>query len=106
MPEKPKPFKPMPQRRPRERRASASARGYGRSWQKASKAYLMAHPLCECQECQDEQRILSAEVVDHIIPHKGNMVLFWDESNWCAMNGRCHNRKTAKEDGGFGRKAT
>jgi 5-methylcytosine-specific restriction protein A len=43
--------------------------------------------------------------VDHIIPHKGNMNLFWDKRNWQSMCGRCHSKKTAKEDGGFGNKS-
>jgi prophage lambdaSa04, HNH endonuclease family protein len=28
--------------------------------------------------------------------------LFWDKTNWQAMSKRCHDRKTAREDGGFG----
>jgi hypothetical protein len=43
-----------------------------------------------------------ANVVDHIIPHRGDMELFWDESNWQSMCEPCHNRKTASEDGAFG----
>jgi len=45
-----------------------------------------------------------AVVVDHIIPHRGDLALFWDEkNNWQALCHRCHSRKTAREDGGFGR---
>lgn len=43
-----------------------------------------------------------ATIVDHIIPHKGNMELFWDRDNWQAMSKECHDKKTAREDGGFG----
>jgi len=46
-----------------------------------------------------------ADVVDHIIPHRGNQKLFWDTKNWQAMNHVCHNRKTAREDGGFGNRS-
>ena len=42
-------------------------------------------------------------VVDHIIPHKGDKVLFWDRSNWQPLCKTCHDTKTAREDGGFGR---
>ena len=35
-----------------------------------------------------------ATVVDHIIPHRGDMKLFWDESNWQALCESCHNHKT------------
>ena len=30
------------------------------------------------------------------------MRLFWDVSNWQSMAVECHNRKTVREDGGFG----
>lgn len=45
-------------------------------------------------------------LVDHIIPHKGDMELFWDRNNWQAMAKECHDKKTATEDGGFGKPQT
>jgi 5-methylcytosine-specific restriction protein A len=34
-------------------------------------------------------------VVDHVIPHKGDRALFWDEANnWQALCARCHALKT------------
>jgi len=47
-------------------------------------------------------RVYIAEVVDHIIPHKGDPVLFWSVSNLQGLTRSDHNRKTAMEDGGFG----
>ena len=44
----------------------------------------------------------AASVVDHRVPHRGDMALFWDSSNWQSMAKECHDRKTATEDGGFG----
>lgn len=44
-------------------------------------------------------------MVDHIIPHKGDQSLFWDQMNWESLCARCHGLKTATEDGGFGREA-
>ncbi|MDF2567900.1 MAG: endonuclease [Oscillospiraceae bacterium] len=80
------------------KRESSSKRGYGKKWQKESKKHLALHPFCvECGELATD--------VDHIIPHKGNMNLFWDKRNWQSMCGRCHSKKTAKEDGGFGNKS-
>jgi len=29
--------------------------------------------------------------------------MFWDERNWQALCKPCHDAKTAREDGGFGR---
>lgn len=85
------------------RRGSARSRGYDSKWEKGRKRYLRAHPFCECKECRAEGRTRAATVVDHIIPHRGDKKLFWDENNWQAMSKPCHDRKTAKEDGGFGR---
>lgn len=85
------------------KRESSTQRGYGYRWQQTSKGFLRAHPLCQCSECKEgELQLKPSNVVDHIIPHKGDMVLFWDRSNWMAMNESCHNKKTAREDGGFG----
>ena len=84
-------------------RDAASKRLYGWQWQKAAKAFLQANPMCECPECKGVKRV--ATVVDHRIPHRGDVALFWDECNWQAMAKPCHDRKTASEDGGFGNRS-
>lgn len=38
-----------------------------------------------------------AQHVDHIIPHRGDLRLFWDRTNWQGLCVGCHNRKTAQE---------
>ena len=88
-------------------RKSAAKRGYGRRWRKASQAFLdchvardYGHPLCVW--CKQEGRIVRATVVDHIVPHRGDRKRFWDRTNWQPMCKRCHDAKTAREDGGFG----
>ena len=83
-------------------RATANSRGYNRRWRRARKMFLAEHPLCA--ECEKNGRLTAATVVDHIIPHKGDQSLFWDESNWQPLCKRCHDRKTVREDGGFGNK--
>lgn len=75
---------------------SASARGYGRRWQKASKAFLHRNPLCV--QCAKQGRYVKATVVDHVIPHRGDPVLFWDQNNWQALCKPCHDKKTGMED--------
>jgi len=85
-------------------RASSHERGYTRAWQRARGAYLREHPLCECAEHVGRDDAPAATVVDHIRPHRGDRELFWDRDNWRAMAKPCHDRKTARQDGGFGRR--
>lgn len=82
-------------------RQSAHKRGYGVMWRKARAVYLFDNPLCV--HCEQEDKITAASVVDHRIPHKGDNRLFWDRSNWQGLCKRCHDIKTATDDGGFGR---
>jgi 5-methylcytosine-specific restriction protein A len=77
-------------------RASEYKHLYNYRWQKLRKAFLTLHPLCECDHCKaGELRVLVANVVDHKVPHKGNIELFWDQANWQAMNKVCHDRHKA-----------
>jgi 5-methylcytosine-specific restriction endonuclease McrA len=70
-------------------------RGYDYRWQQARARFLAEHPLCQCQECDDgRKRVMPATVVDHRIPHRGDLDLFWDRSNWQAMSKACHDAKT------------
>ena len=76
-------------------RGTASQRGYGADWRRARARYLRDHPLCAiCGE--------TATHVDHVVAHRGDPALFWDESNWQALCASCHARKTASRDAGFG----
>ena len=75
---------------------SAASRGYGSAWQKASREFLRAHPLCE--ECMKRGKYVRATVVDHVIPHRSDAALFWDRSNWRPLCKRCHDQKTRRED--------
>ncbi|MEY8001598.1 HNH endonuclease signature motif containing protein [Clostridium sp. Mt-5] len=75
-------------------RKSASKRGYNTRWNKARKTYLTNHPLCV--ECMKEDKVTPATVVDHIKPHRGDMKLFWDVSNWQSLCKIHHDKKTAR----------
>lgn len=74
----------------------AAKRGYSSKWQRASKKFLQSHPLCA--ECMKQGRYTKATVVDHIVPHRGDQKLFWDQNNWQAMCKTCHDKKTWDED--------
>lgn len=87
-----------------ERRGSSAERGYSYAWQKARAGFLRNHPLCKAHD--DKGEVVPATVVDHIVPHRGDRALFWDSSNWQPLCKRCHDIKTAREDGAFGRLPT
>lgn len=83
------------------RRGSRHERGYTSRWDRYRRRYLWQHPLCV--RCAAEDVVEAATVVDHIRPHRGDQELFWDPNNHQALCKPCHDRKTATEDGGFGR---
>ena len=102
MPQRPDRYRPLPRpARAPDQRPTAAARGYGREWREQSKGHLHKHPLCV--RCAANGLTVAATVVDHVTPHKGNRQLFWARSNWQSLCERCHNVKTATEDGAFGR---
>ena len=74
------------------KRKNATDRGYDSRWRKARRHYLMRNPLCV--ECLGNGRTTAAIVVDHIVDHKGDQRIFWDESNWRALCKPCHDTKT------------
>jgi 5-methylcytosine-specific restriction enzyme A len=47
-------------------------------------------------ECEKTGRIEAANVVDHIIPHRGDMELFWDADNWQSLCRAHHDAKTRR----------
>ena len=73
-------------------RGSATERGYDAKWRRARKRFLRSHPLCA--NCLSQGVLTPATVVDHIVPHRGDRALFWDENNWQPLCKSCHDRKT------------
>lgn len=90
---------PEHQRKREQERGTAHQRGYDAHWRKARLVYLRRNPLCVL--CKAERRIVQATVVDHELDHKGDVRLFWDESNWRALCKPHHDRRT--DAGDFGR---
>ncbi|MEX2642136.1 MAG: HNH endonuclease signature motif containing protein [Acetobacterales bacterium] len=81
----------------RRRRGSAAARLYGHAWRKARAAFLWLNPLCS--DCAARGETVPATEVDHVKPHRGDRLLFWDRRNWQPLCKPCHSRKTAEENG-------
>lgn len=115
MPTRPQQFHPIPasvrraqSRQYEQQRGSSTQRGYDYRWQKASKLYLKSHPYCvHCEARGHIERGSKSNplCVDHVIPHRGDYALFWDQDNWQSLCKYHHDRKTVQEDGGFGRHA-
>ncbi|MCH7573597.1 MAG: HNH endonuclease [Candidatus Marinimicrobia bacterium] len=83
-------------------RPSAHRRGYGPRWRRYRLGFLREHNFCVRCKADGQQTV--ATVVDHVVPHQGpDDPRFWDPGNHQALCKRCHDRKTATQDGGFGR---
>ncbi|MEN8641071.1 HNH endonuclease [Pseudomonas sichuanensis] len=63
-------------------------RPYDYQWQQAREGWLRKNPLCV--RCKQSGINKSATVVDHIQPHRGDMALFWDRTNWQSLCTNCH----------------
>ena len=73
----------------------AAKRGYNRRWQKA-RSRIWKHIRFVCSA--PSRQVRPATVVDHIIPHRGDQKLFWDQNNWQSLCKSCHDKKTLTED--------
>ena len=73
-------------------RGNAAERGYDGKWRSARALFLKKNPLCA--KCRETGKLTPATVVDHIIPHRGDPVLFWNRSNWQPLCKDCHDHKT------------
>lgn len=86
-------------------RASRQSRGYGNKWARRAALFRTQYPLCGMRpnnqppvmsQCHDQQRVTLAYQVDHVIPHRGNQALFWDEPhNWQSLCAACGARKSS-----------
>jgi len=77
-------------------RSASSARGYTAAWRRARLEFLGRHPWCVMHLALG-QHVL-ANVVDHVVPHRGDPVLFWDRSNWQALCKLCHDSYKQRQD--------
>ena len=75
-------------------RLSATDRGYGYAWRKIRDAYLRDHP--DCEVCGDV-----ATDVDHIVSRRRGGTD--DDSNLMSLCHTHHSRKTAQQDGRWGK---
>jgi len=61
----------------------------GSRWRRLRRLYLDESPLCVW--CLRKNQIVAANVVDHILPHRGRSDLFYASDNLQALCADCHN---------------
>jgi 5-methylcytosine-specific restriction endonuclease McrA len=75
------------------KRGSSRARGYDSKWDRERAAFLKANPICNFCPAP-------SKVVDHKTPHKGDMRVFWDRSNWQGLCTHCHSSTKQRQERG------
>lgn len=64
-------------------------------WKTRRRLFLKQNPFCV--ECKKENRLVFAEICDHIAPHKGDWRLFIDNDNLQPLCKFHHGLKSQKE---------
>ena len=78
-----------------ERGQLSRSTAYGQTrWRAISAIQLSKHPLC--QRCHVFNVTTIADHADHIIPHRGDMELFW-KGQLQSLCVSCHSYKTVQE---------
>ncbi len=85
-------------------RGTARERGYSRTWEARARKFKDKYPLCGhrpngvppvMSQCYEQGRVTMAYQVDHVVPHRGDQKLFWDEEhNWQSLCAACGSRKS------------
>ena len=76
------------------KRQNADIRGYDHRWRRATTEFLRRFPWCWGCHAIGVRR--KAELVDHIVPHRGDQIRFWNSNNWQASCGWHHNSVKAE----------
>lgn len=84
-------------------RGTAAQRGYDAAWRRLRRMVLARHPLCADVygvHAEHGETVLATDV-DHIVPRSaGGTDTFENLQSLCQS---CHSRKTAEQDGAWGR---
>ena len=88
--------------RSRQRDATQAWRSWYKTarWQRLRWSVLV-RDLFTCRRCGCVEADTSQLVGDHVAPHRGDPVLFWDDANLQCLCKRCHDKdKQAEERAG------
>lgn len=88
------------------RRGTATQRGYGPAWRSTRRAYLRAHPACECprHQAMPAWRRPAATDVHHLDGLGPHGPRGYDWGNLQALTHACHSSITAREHGWHGQR--
>jgi 5-methylcytosine-specific restriction endonuclease McrA len=67
-------------------------------WRAASKAFRSRPENALCIDCKARGLIVASAHTDHIVPHHGDLKLFWDPANWAPRCTGCHSSKTRADE--------
>lgn len=68
-------------------------------WAELRALRLLMEPLC--RYCKEMGKIVPADTVDHVKPHKGDTTLAFDLNNTQSLCKECHDRHAQAKDKGF-----
>lgn len=59
---------------------------------------VLVRDLFACRRCGRPEADTSQLVADHVVPHRGDGALFWDETNLQCLCKRCHDTVKQQEE--------
>lgn len=71
-----------------------------KQWRAFREYILRKRPVCECDQCKKDGRIMEAKHVHHVKPRKAHPELAFEEGNVLALSHPCHSRIEAERRGG------
>lgn len=78
-----------------EKKETGRTKGYSVEWEKYRWRFLYHNP--RCYACGRDKTNMSIHI-DHIVAHKGNEELFWNETNYIPLCHSCHSVVTGRYD--------
>jgi len=86
----------------RDRDATKPWRGwYHTARWRSLRREVLARDECTCRMCGRLEHDTSRLVADHIVPHRGNEALFWDDQNLQCLCQTCHSGAKQREEQGL-----
>jgi 5-methylcytosine-specific restriction protein A len=100
MPSKPPKLKPAASTRSRRSTTRWQHLYASHRWRRASERFRASPEGALCIDCRARGVITPSAITDHIVPHCGNLDLFWDPRNFAPRCWGCHSAKTRSDQTG------